>query len=145
MPESRGPAMKVRDVQDFQVVAARLARRVRDDRAFAEQVRTKPIETLRSAGLEGDVVRELLTEDRAISARLSAQLQDCTVTCIATCDGCCVTCWFTSWSLAASDPVRQRFGSTMMNIPALDPRDNLADLLLERGHLISPTDSDDYN
>jgi hypothetical protein len=138
------PEIRIETVEDYQAAAASIALKVLNDAKFAEQIRDDPVFTLRSLGLQQDVVRELMTEDRYLRLRYGSQLEDdgCTVTCIATCDGCCVTCWFTDF-LYGEPVVRQVFGSPDAAIPVAPEKARLAQTLIERGHLLSPKETRD--
>jgi hypothetical protein len=79
--------------------------KVKRDHAYAKHVRRDPVAALRSAGMEDDMIIEILQEDgfdqldlndpRLKPARREAgrmaRRPGCTFTCL--CSGCCLTPW----------------------------------------------------
>lgn len=131
-------ALVVKDAKDLQAVAGKLTTRILSDKKFATEVRKDPVATLKSLGLQPDVIRELLAQDNPrvlLGTSGVRELEGCNVTCIATCNGCCVTCWFTDWSL--SKQPHPTFGGPVKGIPVLPEHELLAHALVERGHLVS--------
>jgi hypothetical protein len=140
------PELKIETIEDYQTVAARIATRVREDDKFAQQIRDDPVFTLRTMGLQQDVVRELMSEDRYLRTRYASALEDddCNVTCIITCKGeCCFTCWLTDW-VYGETRARQVIGAADADsaIPVSPEKARLAQTLWERGHLHTPVESE---
>jgi hypothetical protein len=146
-PIQRGGGRPIREepdpVADLQLLAARVASRVRTDRDFANQLSQDPVQAL-SAYDEAnpDIMRELIVQDPWLDGRLTdlgglGPLADCSVTCVCS-DGCCVSCWIGSsarpqdLSAVLGLPT---FGAEVEGMLVLPEKEQLLQNLIERGHI----------
>jgi hypothetical protein len=133
----------VKTVADYQLAAATIASHVHQDPAFAAQVRADPVKALTAAGLQGDALRELVSEDawlRSMAGNALAR-EGCSFSCLcASSGGCCVTCWLgtNSRKSSALDFNLVHFGAPDPTLRVSPQRQKLLDSLVTSGHICSP-------
>jgi len=143
-PSGKFKLPEVKTVADYQEAAYLLSERLKNDAAFRAQMYKDPLKTLKSVGLKGDGLRELIREDDWVADRIGkggGVAEGCDiVTCVCT-DACCVTCWSGTSSGKIANPgdlKQHRFGVKGLRMQVSPKRKQLIANLRARGHMDSP-------
>lgn len=133
--------MAVKNIEEYQLMAAKIASRVRKDSRFRASLLKDPKSALSKFRMGKDALRELINEDAYLRRKIGGPLEDCTVTCICT-DSCCVTCWVGSSAKISrpSDLVESavKFGGKDPKLKVSSSREKLVHNLISKGHISGP-------